>query len=56
MRTGVPFNENRFFPVRIDLQGLGLQRVICLFDKAEQIHKMITVFTQNDNFFHLEPF
>jgi hypothetical protein len=25
MRTGVPFNENRFFPVRIDLQGLGLQ-------------------------------
>jgi hypothetical protein len=25
MRTGVPCNENRFFPVRIDLQGLGLQ-------------------------------
>ena len=25
MRTRVPCNENRFFPVRIDLQGLGLQ-------------------------------
>ena len=25
MRTGVPYNENRFFLVRIDLQGLGLQ-------------------------------
>jgi hypothetical protein len=22
MRTGVPCNENRFFPVRIDLQGV----------------------------------
>ena len=26
MRTGVPCNEYRFFPVGIDLQGLGLQR------------------------------
>ena len=25
MRTGVLCNENRFLPVRIDLQGLGLQ-------------------------------
>ena len=25
MRIGVPCNKNRFFPVRIDLQGLGLQ-------------------------------
>ena len=26
MRTGVPCNENRFFPVRIALQGLGLHK------------------------------
>ena len=25
IRTGVACNENRFFSVRIDLQGLGLQ-------------------------------
>ena len=68
---GNPCNENRIpamrtgFPVRIDLntgsslsalQGLGLQCVIYPIDKAEQIHKMITVFTQNGNFFHPEPF
>ena len=38
MRTGVPCNENRFFPVRIDLQGVPLQGLGMYFVVGDEIN------------------